>query len=154
MPVLAWASDNWFALIQTLGIIAGLIFTATSLRLDARARKIGNLLTITSNHRAIWSELYTRPELSRVIDKSVDLARSPITPEEQWLIRFVIFHLNSVYYALKDDLLLSLQGLPKDIQWFFSLPLPRAVWEKIRMLQDPDFVKFVESCLTPIAAKT
>jgi hypothetical protein len=42
----------------------------------------------------------------------------------------------------------KIQGLQKDIRDFFMLPIPKAVWEKIKPFQDGDFIVFVESCLT------
>jgi hypothetical protein len=38
------------------------------------------------------------------------------------------------------------EGLRQDIRWFFSLPIPKAVWEKIKERQDTKFAKFVEAC--------
>ena len=146
MGVLNWVSDNWFNLFQTGGIIAGLLFSAAALRLDANARRVGNLMSITKNHREIWTELYDRPELARVLEPKADLNEAPISRDEDLFIRMLILHLNSVYHAQKDGLLLNLEGLPKDIQRFFSLPLPQAVWDRIKPLQDADFVRYVESC--------
>lgn len=34
------------------------------------------------------------------------------------------------------------EGLRQDIGEFFSLPIPRAIWEKIKSLQNEDFVRF------------
>ncbi len=146
MGFLNWASDNWFILLQSLGIIGGLLFTAASLRLDEKTRRVGNLMAITKNHREIWTALYDRPELSRVLDADADLEQRAITREEEWFLRFLILHLNTVHHALKSGVLLKLDGLHKDIRWFFSLPLPQAVWEKTKWLQDSDFVGFVEAC--------
>jgi hypothetical protein len=36
--------------------------------------------------------------------------------------------------------------LRQDVRSFFSLPLPKAVWEKTKIFQNQDFVKFVEMC--------
>jgi hypothetical protein len=38
------------------------------------------------------------------------------------------------------------EGLRKDIERFFSLPIPQAVWARVKSLQDAPFVKFVERC--------
>jgi len=35
-------------------------------------------------------------------------------------------------------------GLGRDITWFFSLPIQRTVWGKLKPVQDGDFVRFVE----------
>lgn len=34
----------------------------------------------------------------------------------------------------------------RDVAWFFSLPIPKAVWEKLKPLQDEEFVAYVEEC--------
>jgi len=145
MGVLAWVGDNWFNVIQSGGIIAGLLVSAAALRLDANARRVGNLLDVTKNHREIWTYLYARPELSRVLDASADLKRVPITAEEELFVNLLVLHLNSAYQATKRGVYVKPEGLRKDIQTFFSLPIPRAVWEKAKLLQDEDFVRFVES---------
>jgi hypothetical protein len=51
----------------------------------------------------------------------------------------------SVYHAIRDGTLIKPEGLRKDIQSFFALPIPRAVWERVKPLQDREFVKFVEA---------
>jgi hypothetical protein len=147
MGALYWFGDNWFTLLQSIGIIAGLFFTAHALREDSKERRVSNLMEITKNHREIWTELYSRPELSRVLEANADLKHAPITRQEDVFVRLLILHLNSVYHAWKDGVLSNLEGLPKDIQWFFSLPLPQKIWEKIKPLQDATFVRYVESCI-------
>lgn len=41
----------------------------------------------------------------------------------------------------------KLEGMQKDIKAFFSLPIPKAVWEQVKPFQDEDFVEFVENSL-------
>src|SRR5437899_136859 len=60
-----WLSDNWFVLLQSLGIIAGFVFTAHSLRSETKMRRVGNLLAITESHRKLWTEFSNRRELRR-----------------------------------------------------------------------------------------
>jgi len=145
MGVLTWINDN-FTLIETVGIVGSLLLGAAALRLDEKTRRIGNLMAITKGHREIWSQLYERPELARVIDVGADVEQADITREEELFIWFLILHLNSVYQALKNGVLLNLEGMNKDVGWFFSLPLPRAIWERAKLMQDADFVRFVEYC--------
>ena len=38
-------------------------------------------------------------------------------------------------------------GLKDDIREFMSLPIPKAVWAKMKDFQDKEFVVFVESAL-------
>ena len=142
----SWLVENWFDALSAVGIIGGLFFTAVSLRSDAHARKIANLLTLTTNHREIWKEFFRRPDLVRVLDSSADVARSPATPEEKEFVNFVILHLATVFYATKDDAVTRVQGLRRDVGSFFSLPLPGKIWEAIKPFQNDDFIGFVEEC--------
>ena len=153
MGFLQWAITNWFDLVQTGGIVAGLFFTAASLRLDAKARRVGNLMAITKNHREIWSQIYERPELARVTNSASNLEEKAMTSEEDLFVRLLILHLNSVYHGLRAGLLLNLDGLARDVRWFFSLPIPMAVWRKMRPVQDADFVRFVELGVTETAGQ-
>jgi hypothetical protein len=52
-----------------------------------------------------------------------------------------------VFEALKDDLLIRQDGLRRDVGLFFSLPVPKAVWAKTKLLQNQDFAAFIESSL-------
>ena len=141
-----WVATNWFELLQSVGIIAGLLFTTHSLRSETKMRRVGNLLAITESHRKLWTEFYRRPDLNRVLDERAHLRQQEITREEEIFVNLVILHLNSVFYAHKMGLVFKLEGLRRDIAWFFSLPIPRMLWEKSRVLQNDDFVSFVEMC--------
>lgn len=140
-----WSGDTWFILLQSIGIIAGLFFTAVALRDDTRMRRVSNLLSITESHRKLWTEFYRRPELNRVLDERASLRQHEITRQEEIFVNLVVLHLNSVFYAHQLGLLFKLEGLRRDISWFFSLPIPKMVWEKSRVLQNDDFVAFVEA---------
>ncbi len=41
----------------------------------------------------------------------------------------------------------ALAGMRDDVRTFFSFPIPRLVWNRVKSFQDPDFVAFVDSCL-------
>jgi hypothetical protein len=61
-------------------------------------------------------------------------------------VGMAIQQLNATYQALKSDLAIKPEALSEDIRSFFLLPIPKAVWEKTKMFQNEDFVKFVEMC--------
>jgi len=145
MDFLHWVEQNWLSLFESAGIIGGLLFTAVTLRADAQARQVGNLIAITQHHQEIWTHLYTRPQLARVLDRAVNLKSAPVTDEEALFVSFLILHLNSAYHAMQTGMYVKPEGLQRDIQLFFSLPIPRSVWENAKSLQDADFVKFVET---------
>jgi hypothetical protein len=147
MGVLEWISQNWFNLFSSAGIIGGLWLTAVSLRSETKTRRIANLLTITANHREVWKELFTSPELARVIDPAVNLVKNPVTPAEKYFVSMIISHTSSVYEALKDELVTEQEGLRRDVKVFFSMPIPKAVWNNTKLLQNQDFAAFIESSL-------
>lgn len=146
MEIGGWVSQNWFNLFSAIGIITGLWFTAFSLRSDTKPRRIANLLTITANHREVWKVFLNDKSVVRVRDASADTAKQPITDAERIFVTFVLFHMSSVFYAMNDQLVVKVEGLRRDIAQFLSLPIPREVWEKIRVLQNDEFAAFVESC--------
>jgi hypothetical protein len=146
MAGIRWLIENWVLALNSAGVIGGLFFTASSFHSEARTRRIANLLTITRNHREIWADFYRHPELARVLDASADIAKLPVTHEEEIFVNLVILHLNSVFYALKDELVTNQEGLRRDVWSFFSLPIPLTVWQRVKVLQNDSFVAFVEKC--------
>ena len=146
MEVSHWFGQNWFALVQSASTAGGFLLLSVGAILEARARRVANLIQLTQQHRDLWERMYTEPGLGRIIDPNIDPARSEITPEEEMFVVFIILHLSSFYYAMRAGFFEKPQGLRKDIQRFLSLPIPRQVWLKVRDLQDKAFVKFVESC--------
>ena len=142
----AWISHNWFDLVSAIGIIASLLFTAVSLRSETKTRRVANLLTLTAAHRDIWSIILEHPELTRVLDRSVNISLTPVTLEETVYVNIIIQHVSAAYQALKGGLSVRPDDLCEDIQSFFSLPIPNAVWAETKRLQNHDFVTFVESC--------
>jgi hypothetical protein len=142
----SWFSEHWFDLLQTVGIVGSLWIAVISLRSEAKTRRIANLLAITASHREIWKEFLNNPRLVRVRDAVADTAKQPVTDAERMFVTFVILHISGVHYAMKDQLVVTVEGLRRDIAQFFSLPIPREVWEKVKVLQNDDFVAFVELC--------
>jgi len=61
-------------------------------------------------------------------------------------VTFVILHMSSVFHTMSDQLVVKVEGLRRDVAQFFALPVTREVWEKIKVLQNDEFVAFVKSC--------
>ncbi len=106
-----WVVRNWFDVFQSAGILAGLLFIAYSLRSETKTRRVSNLLSITESHRKVWSEIYHRPELKRVLDERANVRQDEMTREEEIFVNLVIFHLNVVFYARKSGLVFKLERL-------------------------------------------
>jgi len=142
-----WIVVNWFNILSAIGIVGSLLLTTISLRSETKTRRIGNLLTLTENHREIWSVLFEHPSLGRVLEASADLSKRPITLNESFYVNMIIQHVSSAYQAMRSGLVIQPEGLRQDICSFFSLPIPKAIWEKLKFMQKADFVKFVDSSL-------
>src|SRR6266404_2912133 len=125
MSRFSWLADNWFTILQSLGIIGSLLFTGISLRISSKARRVSNLLEITAHHREIWTALYDDPQLSRVLDPSADLKKQPITRKEELLVKFLVLHFASAFRAMKNRMVSEPKGLRADVRTFFALPIPR-----------------------------
>lgn len=146
MEVWSWIGTHWSEIIQTLGV-AGLFFTAHSLRIDAKVRRVTNRLTITQHHRELWIYFYSRPAFQRVLQEDVDLQQEPVTSEEEHFVILAVLHLSGAWKASTEGMYPSPDGLKLDMEQFFSLPVVNKVWERIKPLQDRDFVAFIESSL-------
>ena len=146
MGSLRWLAENGFTLLNAVGVVGGLLFTSHSLRSETKTRRIANLLSLTEGHRDIWKEVLAHPELSRILDPNTDPSGQPVTREEEIFVNLVIQHLSVVFHAMRDELTIKPEGLRRDVWWFFSLPVPSAVWEKMKVLQNDKFVLFVEEC--------
>lgn len=147
MGIEGWLTQNWFDLLSAVGIVASLLFTAVSLHSETKTRRVANLLALTQNHRELWRGFYQNADLTRVWDSLADTQVNPPTLAEQEFVNVVIHHLSSVYRATRYDLTVKPEGMARDVRAFFSLPIPKDVWERMKSFHDADFVTFVENCL-------
>ena len=99
MGISPWLTANTFELLNALGIVGGLLFTAHSLRSETKTRRVANLLALTEAHRSIWREQLHGPHLARVLAPTVDVAKEPITREEEIFVNLVIQHLSVVFFT-------------------------------------------------------
>lgn len=132
-------------LINAAGIFISFCFAAFSLRSETKTRRISNLLSLTQSHRELWMALIQRPELKRILERAVNLSKDPVTLEEKIQVGMIILHLSSAFEAMKYGLVMKPEALHQDVKWFFGLPIPKAVWETVKFLQNRDFRAFVES---------
>lgn len=143
-----WLAENWFDVVSTVGIVGSLWMTVLSLRADTKAKRNSNLIALTTNYIEIRKEHAHNPKLVRVDDPTANISKQPVTPEEESFVSMVINHASSAYETLKDDLLVKQAGQRLDVKSFFSLPVPNAVWAKVKTFQNPDFAAFIDSSLT------
>src|SRR3982074_2690099 len=122
-PMWGWIISNWFTVLSEIVAVASLLFTAVSLRSETKARQIGNLLSLTQNHREIWSLPILKPGLNRVLEPLSDLEAQPVTMEEKIFVNLVIQQLSSAFQALNRGLDVKIEKINEDVREFFSLPI-------------------------------
>jgi hypothetical protein len=152
--LLLWTQSNWFSLLQSIGIIGGLLFAAVSFREAARARRGSDLLALTKQHQELWSEVHRRPDLARIVEEEMDLVSHPISRAEREFLILILSHCNTAWHLSRDGAVLPLKALARDVGTFFRLPIPNRVWSENKASHDPQFVEFMESCLTKCAGST
>src|SRR5262249_20538494 len=134
---------NWPNLLTSFS----LLLTAYTIHEDSKAHKVENIFTVAHHHAELSKQALEKPELNRVLRKDVDLDKQPISDAEALHVKLRILHLDSVHRASNMGMFVRVQGLQRDIKDFFSAPIPRAVWEKLKPFQDDDFVVFVENAM-------
>jgi ligand-binding SRPBCC domain-containing protein len=150
MGILGWMGGHWLDLLQTTSILVGFFTGAYTIRINTKERKIGNLFALTNAHRELWSRLYERKELLRVLADSVNLRREPITAEEELFVHTLILHLRAAFKARHLGMQFDDDAVAADIRQFFTRPIPRTVWKRSKVFQDRDFVDFVDRCIEPL----
>lgn len=139
-----WATQHWFDLIQTFGILGSFWYTAVAVSRKTKVERVATALELASQHRGLWIEIGTRPELARIKDAAADLAKQPLERQEALFTNLLIQHLASSHQAIMAGIYKEPAGLAADIRTFFALPIPKAVWEQQRTMLEPKFVEFVE----------
>jgi hypothetical protein len=144
MEVSHWLTEHGFDLIQAVCVVGSLLFAAYTFKKTEKALRISNLLTIQQEYCGIWQALYDRPELARVLENAVDLDTHPVTIREWVFVKMLILHLDNVRRAIDIGTFVNLPGLKKDVQEFFALPIPKAVWQKLRPFQENALAALIE----------
>jgi hypothetical protein len=143
----SWMDGNWFNVIQTVGIIGSLWLATGAANRDARAKEIENLLSLSDHHRELWHAIPQRKDLERVLQTDADVLLTPATVAETEFLNLVIVHFQTGWWIARAGGMTTLNEMKVDVGGFFSLPLPRAIWEKTKKLRNQRFVSFVEKAM-------
>ena len=147
MEPIEWIIENFFVFLQSIGIVGSLIFTGWSLRIDAKVRRIQNIISATGQHRELWEQLYKKPELSRINESNVDLDQDPVTDDEARFVVFAILHLGAMLAVLEAGMIPKPRGIEKDVITFFELPIPLSVLRNKQEYIDHGLLRLVEPLL-------
>lgn len=144
--VLNWLGNNWLDLLETVGVF----LAALEIRNNTSARRLSNLFSITNAHRAIWVAAAERPDFERLFAQSRDVDAEPLSLTEEEQINRHILHLKVAFEAMRNGMQLSKEGVREDVFEFFQFPAVGSFWRKNQRFHDTRFVRFVESCLSPM----
>jgi hypothetical protein len=133
--------------LEAVGIISGLFFTGLSYWSNAKTQRVANLLDITKQHRDLWTNLFSNPELERVLNPSADVEKQPMTAAEELFVNLVVTHLATAHRTGHAQLVATPEKLREDIASFFSMPIPHAAWKNLKNFQDVSFIAFIEEHL-------
>jgi len=146
----SWVNGN-FNLIQTVGIVGGLLTSAAALftnaaasKRDAISREIDNILTLSEHHSNLWGQVVQNPELQRILLSDVDVVKVPPTVAEEVFINKAFAQYLTSWRIVNAGGMIKRKELEADAKWFFSLPLPHAVWEKTKGSKNQEFVRFID----------
>ena len=144
----SWLGDHWHSLLESAGIIGGLVFTGVTVRRDLEARRVTEYLTLATQHRRLWGQLHRRKSLSRLLDPERNLADEPITRSELNFLSLAFVHFHTSWLISREaGLLLPMPVLAADAGNFFHLPVPRAAWEQQRATYQGEFVAFIDDAV-------
>jgi hypothetical protein len=143
MEAINWICIHGLELLQTVGLDGSVLFAAYAIYKEAQARRVGNAIAITGQYRKMRSEIFDHPQLLRVLAADAVIETTPITEIEAIYAAMMINHLSTVYQAMSLGEFIKLEGLREDAKELMSLPIPRAVWDRIKRMQNKDFVEFI-----------
>jgi hypothetical protein len=143
----SWVDGNWFNVIQTVGIIGSLWVAAVAANRESRTKGIENLLSLSEHHRELWKEIPGQNDLVRIFQPDADTLLVPVTMAEAEFLNLVIVHFQTGWCIAKAGGFTTLAEMKADVRSFFTLPLPRAVWEKTKQNRNMEFVRFVEKSI-------
>ncbi len=145
--VASWLSIHWFNLLQTIGIVGGLIYNGYSLRLNARVRRVETLFKVTEQQRSIWLKLVDPAHLKRLLHEHVNLDEHPLTNDEELFVNLLLLHFEAVLEATRSRVFKKPAGMDVDVRAFLSLPIPNAAWNKLKEYRDARTIRYVEGFL-------
>ncbi len=142
---LVYVQSLTFFQVAQLSLIAfGLAFTAVQLRRTARAARVANLLTLTKNHRELWTMLLSDENLRSIIlsGREVESIKD-LTFEEQQMINFFLLHMATAFELHRFGLITRNGASATDIAALMNLPMFSAMWEEYQQYHTKSFRRYV-----------
>jgi hypothetical protein len=143
MGILPWLQQSWFELIESAANGAELF----NHRRERLYQTVTNHIVFTQRHGELWRRYAADSQLHRIKNETVDLAVTPIALKEHQFVSEVINHLSDCFNAYDNGVFKMPEAIDVDIKTFFALPIPKAVWNNMKIYHDRKFVTFVDKQL-------
>jgi hypothetical protein len=144
--IVDWLRSGGLPLLQTIGIVASIMFAGLAFRRDARTRKVTTLLDLAKAHRELWSKLLASNELYPILRSDIDPREA--TEAQRIFVIQVIRHMHCAFEAQRRGLV-ELEQYERDVASFVTLPIPRDVWNGLRLFENRAFREFVDRATSP-----
>ena len=142
MGLLGWISENGWSLFERACVAAGLFYTGWGLHRSAMEKRQENLLSLIEHHHEIVKDIRSDPALARVLQPNADA--SSVSIQEIHGVNALFLHLHSAFRASKARLYRMPENIDADIRGVLALPIPGAVWTKLKGSYNQDFVAFID----------
>ena len=107
------------------------------------------MLAILASHREIWSQLITNPDLQNVMRPTMS-SDEEVTEIEYHFFLQVINHTATAFHLAQMGGISPAEGMRRDAYESMNWPVFKAAWDKNKVYQDANFVKFMDSCMAGI----
>ncbi len=140
---------HWFNMAQTIFLALSFYLAVRSSKDDKDRQRIDHLYTHLEIYQKNREILAKHPKLISNL-KRTPTKRKPVTDEEYYFVQQTIFQLYITFEAIEAGHLSNSSGLQRDIQSYFNLSIPKAVWKEAKKFHEEDFVDYVEEVLSTV----
>ncbi len=137
-------TTNILDIVQSIALIITLIIIYWELRHTRRHNEVAVDLQIATSHRELWMYFLKNPQLHRILEKNVDLGKTPITTAEHLFVNMLFSHIHSVFKADQERIINMPVEWKSDLDFFLEFPIPAKIWGKNKHMYENEFIAFFE----------
>jgi hypothetical protein len=143
--VFSWLAVNWFALLQTIGIVGGLFLVMIQIRDSTRQRESESLVTIYDINRQLLSLGFAHPKLFAILEDAKDA--DPVWEGrylQLWMNQLSLIHLYLKRSVFEKELQ---EFLESEIADFITRANVQKFWRQRGISYPASFRKLVDDII-------
>jgi hypothetical protein len=148
------ADSDWFTLVQTVGIIASLLFTAYELRRNRASCIAANEIKLIELHRDLWRMTIDQPSLMRPFGHDLKPDELKLSIAESRFVNLLFLHISGAFRLTEAGEVRRTGDFRGDLKELLARPAIRNFWEANQRYHDARFVAFVNSCAPRVEIAT